>query len=119
MQARSLWRDPTAVVPAKAGTHTPCTRDDARSAIHLNACVYGSPPARGRHWSVTRVRTSQSSLRLGAGGLHDHRPALLIEIDERGVFLGRAWRRLGAVGGEAALDLVRRERLAQRLVQPI
>src|ERR1700716_1713067 len=36
------------VVPAKAGTHTPCARNRARPSINLTASGYGSPPSRGR-----------------------------------------------------------------------
>src|SRR3954453_22110981 len=37
------------IVPAQAGTHTPCSRDVARRMTYWNACGYGSRPARGRH----------------------------------------------------------------------
>src|SRR5450759_4789679 len=38
-----------AVVPAQAGTHTPCPLDGARPAKTSSIGGYGSPPARGRH----------------------------------------------------------------------
>src|SRR5262247_88251 len=42
----------SAVVPAKAGTHTPCPRDVARPMKCRTLGGYGSPPSRGRHLSV-------------------------------------------------------------------
>src|SRR5258708_39193379 len=36
------------VVPAKAGTHTPCPLDIARPAKPSGCGGYGSPPSRGR-----------------------------------------------------------------------
>ena len=40
--------EPRFVVPAQAGTHTPCRGDVARSCKLSSSCGYGSPPARGR-----------------------------------------------------------------------
>src|SRR5262249_30500785 len=64
-------------------------------------------------------RSITFSLRLGAGGLHHHRPALLVAIDVSRIVRGRADCDLGAVSDEPALDLIACERLAQRLIEPL
>jgi ABC-type Zn uptake system ZnuABC Zn-binding protein ZnuA len=47
MSAISAFKD-LGVVPAQAGTHTPCPFDVSRPAYNIFDGEYGSPPARGR-----------------------------------------------------------------------
>src|SRR3954447_27027146 len=47
-QGRVVTLGPSSVVPAKAGTHTPCRRFVARPASNFEETEYGSPLSRGR-----------------------------------------------------------------------
>src|SRR6266700_752208 len=80
--------------------------------LWVPACA-GTTPANVDRCDIT------FSLRFGTGGLHHHRPSLLVAVDVSRIVRGRAGRDLGAVGDEPALDLVARERLAQRLIEPL
>src|SRR5439155_21914848 len=53
------------VVPAKAGTHTPCSQDTARSVTYCIVGGYGPPPSRGRQQKVaSSFRSRQQCLHL-------------------------------------------------------
>src|SRR2546430_130046 len=84
--------DLSVVVPAKAGTHTPCHGDVARPACNRNVWGYGSPPARGRqsigrsfpHTSHPEIRRRDRFAGEACGGAFECDAALLQTIDMRG-----------------------------------
>src|SRR3954447_23063017 len=66
-RALLLSRTPClAVVPAKAGTHTPFSLNEARQSQTYNSGGYGSPLSRGRQIISQRIRRTRSGMAYSA-----------------------------------------------------